>query len=70
MSLLKAQIEERPPESHDVQTEASSSDTRPSVRTAEIFRVQSGEIAALQDVVAVEEPLEIQKGIVNLMVRS
>jgi FdhD protein len=60
MSLLKSQLEERPPESHDAQTEASSSDTRSSVRTAEIFRVKSGEIAALQDAVAVEEPLEIQ----------
>jgi FdhD protein len=60
MSLLKAQLEERLPESHDVQTEASSSDTRSSVRTAKIFRVKSGEIAALQDAVAVEEPLEIQ----------
>jgi len=60
MSLLKAQLEPRPPESEDVQTEALSRDTRPSVRAAEIFRVKRGEIAALQDAVAVEEPLEIQ----------
>ena len=60
MSLLKAQLEERPPESHVVHTEAPSSDARPSARTAEIFRVKSGKIAAMQDAVAVEEPLEIQ----------
>jgi FdhD protein len=34
--------------------------THPSVRRAEIFRFSHGEIAALQDDVAVEEPLEVQ----------
>jgi FdhD protein len=60
MRLLETQLELRPPKLEDVQTEASSCDTRPSVKTAEIFRVKRGEIAALQDAVAVEEPLEIQ----------
>ena len=60
MSLLKAQLEERPPESHVVQTEAPFSDARSLVRTAEIFRVKRGKLAAMQDAVAVEEPLEIQ----------
>ena len=60
MSLLKAQLEERPPESHVVHTDAPSSDARSSARTAEIFRVKNGKIAAMQDAGAVEEPLEIQ----------
>src|ERR1700760_4975195 len=60
MSLLKAQLEERPPESHVVHTDAPSSDARSSARTAEISRVKSGKIATMQDAVAVEEPLEIQ----------
>jgi FdhD protein len=60
MNLLEAQLEHRPSESEDVQPEASFSGTHPSVRTEEIFRVKRGEIAMLQDAVAVEEPLEIQ----------
>ena len=60
MSLPEAQLERRPSESEEVQTEASFSSTHPSVRPAEICRVKRGEIATLQDAVAVEEPLEIQ----------
>src|ERR1700678_3121846 len=60
MSLFEAQVEHRSPRSEDVQTEASSIGTHPSVRPTEIFRVKRGEIAAVQDAVAVEEPLEIQ----------
>jgi FdhD protein len=60
MSLFEAQVEHRSPRSEDVQTEASSIGTHPSVRPTEIFRVKRGEIAAVQDDVAVEEPLEIQ----------
>jgi len=60
MSLFEPQLEHRPAESEDAQTEVSFSGTHPSVRTAEIFRVKRGEIAALKDAIAVEEPLEIQ----------
>jgi FdhD protein len=60
MSLLEAQIEQRPFQSKGSHTEARSVGTSPSVRTAEIFRVKRGEIATLQDAVAAEEPLEIQ----------
>jgi len=60
MSLLEAQIEQRPFQSKGSHTEASSIGTPPSVRTTEIFRVKRGEIATLQDAVAAEEPLEIQ----------
>jgi FdhD protein len=60
MSVSEAQLERQPPELEDVRTEASSIGTNPLVRTAEIFRMKRGEIATLQDAVAVEEPLEIQ----------
>jgi FdhD protein len=60
MSFLEPQLEQRSPESGDVETEALSIGTHPSVRTAEILRVKHDETAALQDAVAVEEPLEIQ----------
>ena len=60
MSLPEAQLEHRLPESEEVQTDASFSGAHSSVRPAEIFRVKRGEIAMLQDAVAVEEPLEIQ----------
>jgi FdhD protein len=60
MSLLEAQLECQSLKSESVQTEAPSSDAHPSVRTEKIFRVKRGEITALQDDVAVEEPLEIQ----------
>jgi len=60
MSLPEAQLEHRPSESEVVQADATFSGTHPSVRPAEIFRVKRGEIAMLQDAVAVEEPLEIQ----------
>ena len=60
MSLPEAQLEHRLPESEEVQTDASFSGTRPSVRRAKIFRVKRGEISMLQDAIAVEEPLEIQ----------
>jgi FdhD protein len=60
MSLPEAQLEHRPSESEEAKTKASSSGTHPSVRHAEIIRVKRGAIAGLQDVVAVEEPLEIQ----------
>jgi FdhD protein len=60
MRLPEAQLETRPSESEEVQTDDSSSGAHGSVRPAEIFRVTRGEIARLQDAVAVEEPLEIQ----------
>jgi FdhD protein len=60
MSLPEAQLEHRSPEREEVQTDASFSGTHPSVRSTEIYRVKRGEIAILQDAVAVEEPLEIQ----------
>jgi FdhD protein len=60
MSLPEAQFEHRPSESEEVQTDASFSGTHLSIRPAEICRVKRGEIATLQDAVAVEEPLEIQ----------
>jgi FdhD protein len=60
MSLPEAQLEHRHSESEEVQTDASFSGAHPSVKSAEIFRVKRGEIALLQDAVAVEEPLEIQ----------
>lgn len=59
MSLPVAQLEHRPSEP-EVPTDASFKDTHPSVRPAEIFRVQRGEVTTMQDAVAVEEPLEIQ----------
>jgi FdhD protein len=55
-----AQLEYRPSEPDEVQTDASSSGTHPPVRPVEIFRVKRDEISMLQDAVAVEEPLEIQ----------
>jgi len=60
MSLHEVQLDHRPSESEEVQTDASLRGTNPSVRSAEIFRVKRGEIARVQDAVAVEEPLEIQ----------
>ena len=60
MSLPDAQLEHRPSQPEEVQTDTSFSGTHPSVRSAEIFRVKRGEIAMLRDDVAVEEPLEIQ----------
>jgi len=60
MSLPDVQLEHRPSEPEEVQTDASFNGTHPSVRSAEIFRVKRGEIAMLRDDVAVEEPLEIQ----------
>jgi len=60
MSLSEAQLEHRPSESEDMQTDDSFSATHPSVRHVEILRVKRGEISMLQDAVAVEEPLEIQ----------
>jgi FdhD protein len=60
MSLHEVQLEHRPYESEEVQTDASLRGANPSVRSAEIFRVKRGEIARVQDAVAVEEPLEIQ----------
>jgi FdhD protein len=62
MSLPEAQLEYRISESEEVQTDASSSGPHLSVRPAEIFQVKHGEIAKLQDAVAMEEPLEIQLG--------
>jgi FdhD protein len=50
MSLPEAQLEHPPAEPEEAQ----------SVRPTEILRVKHGEIAKLQDAVAVEEPLEIQ----------
>jgi FdhD protein len=60
MRLPEVQLEHRPSEQEEVQTDASFNGTHPSVRRAEIFRVKRGEITMLQDTVAVEEPLEIQ----------
>jgi len=60
MNLLEVQLEHPPSESKEVQADASRSGTDPSVRSAEIFHVKRGEIARVQDAVAVEEPLEIQ----------
>jgi FdhD protein len=59
MSLPETQLEHRYSKS-EAQTDDSLSGTYPSVRHADIFRVKRGEIAMLQDAVAVEEPLEIQ----------
>jgi FdhD protein len=62
MSLPEAQLEHQPSEPDEVPGDASFKETHPSVRPAEIFRVQRGEVTVLQDSVAVEEPLEIQLG--------
>jgi FdhD protein len=60
MSHPGDQREHRPLDSEGVLTDTSSSDTNPSVRLAEIFRVTRSDSGILQDAVAVEEPLEIQ----------
>jgi FdhD protein len=60
MSLPETQIEHSVSESEEVQADASFSRTHLLVRPTKICRVKRGEIAALQDAVAVEEPLEIQ----------
>jgi hypothetical protein len=60
MSLPEVQLEHRSSEPEEVQTHPSLSTAHPSVRSAEIFLVKRGEIALLQDAVAVEEALEIQ----------
>jgi FdhD protein len=60
MSLPEAQLEHRPSEPDEIETDASFKVAHPSVRPAEIFRVTRGEVAMVQDAVAVEEPLEIQ----------
>ncbi len=57
MSRLEDQYE---PESEELRTDTTFSDTHPSIRPAEIFRVTRGEIGIVQDSIAVEEPLEIQ----------
>jgi FdhD protein len=44
----------------EMQTDISASGTNPSVQTAEIFRVTRDQVKAFRDLVAVEEPLEIQ----------
>jgi len=62
MSLSGTELEHRTLESADVQTDASISGMPPSVVHAEIFRVKHGDVAKVQDAVAVEEPLEIQLG--------
>jgi FdhD protein len=59
MSLPETQLEHQPSEP-EVPADASFEDTNPSVRPAEILRVRRGEVAMVQDAVAVEEPLEIQ----------
>ena len=47
-------------DTEELGTDTLSSYTHPSIRPAEIVRVTNGEIAILEDSVAVEEPLEIQ----------
>jgi FdhD protein len=60
MSRSEDQLENLLSDAEEVQSDASSASTPPSVRMAEILRVKDGETRILQDAVAVEEPLEIQ----------
>jgi formate dehydrogenase accessory protein FdhD len=48
MNLPEAQLDHRHSEAEEAQTDASFSGTRPSVRSAEIFRVKRSEISMLQ----------------------